>query len=184
MSSYIAGSLIGAAAVLAGVLITAVRDGRIRKAERAERRRAELHQAMYEYLAALDGVTYDLTSEPAAPRRTAFDEMMDRAVEKAGFELALHLFIRLLRRAVYGRRQYEVVDRLAVASARLRLIAPPEVEEMMRAADTMARLYKAGDEEWSRCWMELRSEMRQRFRDVLLSVETSLETSSSAGRGV
>ncbi len=172
MSSYILGSLIGAFAVLAGVLITGIRDGRVRKAERAERRRTELHQAMYEYLAALDGVTYDLTSEPATPRRTVFDAMMDRAVEKAGLELALHIVVRLLRRLVYGRRQYEIVDRLAVASARLRLIAPPEVEEMMHATDAMARLYKAGDQEWSQRWTELRSEMRQGFCDVLLTLET------------
>jgi len=167
MSSYIAGSLIGAAAVLAGVLLTGVREGRIRKGERSTARRAELQQAMHEYLAALDVISYDLTTEPVMPRRTVFDEMMDRAVEKAGLAFALHLIIRLLRRAVYGRRQYELVDRLAAASARLRLLAPSEVEEMMLAADTMARLYKAGDAEWAERWMELRSEMRQRFREIL-----------------
>jgi hypothetical protein len=173
MSGYISGSLIGAFAVLAGVFITGVRDGRIRKAERVERRRTELHQAMYEYLAALDGLTYDLVGKPATPRRTAFDDVIDRAVEKAGLELVLHFVLRLLRRLVYGRRQYEIVDRLAVASARLRLIAPPEVEEMMSTADTMGRLYEAGDQRWSERWMELRGEMRERFRDVLLTLETS-----------
>jgi len=54
MSSYIVGAIIGAGAVLAGVLITIIRDGRIRKEDRLAANRRELQQAMQEYMAALD----------------------------------------------------------------------------------------------------------------------------------
>jgi hypothetical protein len=166
MSSYVVGALIGVFGLLAGVLITTTRDARIRRAERAEARRRELQQAITEYLAVLDVLAYEAAREPVL-HPTAIDRLLDRIAEKTGLEPAVDLVVKFLRRLIHGSRPHEQIDRLAAASARLRLIAPPSVEEAMHAMETMARLHRAGDEEWRERWLELRQLTRQRCRDVL-----------------
>lgn len=66
MSSYVIGSLIGAAAVLFGSMLTGVSEGRTRQAESDAGRTAELKLAMREYLAALDAITIEISDHPAA----------------------------------------------------------------------------------------------------------------------
>jgi hypothetical protein len=166
MSSYIVGALIGVFGLLAGALITTTRDARIRKAERAEARRRELEQAIAEYLAVLDVLAYEASQEPVA-RPTAIDRQLDRIAERTGLEPVVETVVKVLRRIVHGNRPNEQIDRLAGASARLRLIAPPAIEEAMRAMETMARLHKPGDEEWRERWLELRELTRQRCREAL-----------------
>lgn len=166
MSSYVVGALIGVFGLLAGVLITTTRDARTRNAERIETRRRELQQSIAEYLTVMDVLAHEITEEPAA-RPTAIDGLLDRIAERTGLEPVVNMAVKILRRLIHGRRPDEQIDRLAAASARLRLVAPPAIEEAMRAMETMARLYKPDDEEWRKHWLVLRQVTRQRCREVL-----------------
>lgn len=73
MSGYVIGSLIGAGAVMLGALLTAQRQKRTREAEREAAQRAELKNALREYLAALDALTNELADHPRQPKPTRLD---------------------------------------------------------------------------------------------------------------
>jgi hypothetical protein len=167
MSSYIVGAIIGAGAVLAGVLITIIRDGRIRKEDRLAANRRELQQAMQEYMAALDAAILEADDFPAPLRQTAVDQWFAKEVRGTLIESFLHLIYRLLKRAVYGHRLDDLSDRLVAASAHLRLVAPPAVEEYMREAEALGKEHRASDEDWKEKWKALRAKMRQGFREAL-----------------
>ena len=77
------------------------------------------------------------------------------------------IFVRLLQRAIYGRRAGEVTDRLVAASAHLRLIAPPAVEAYMVEAEVVTRSHRPGDKKWQEEWKAFRGRMRQGFREAL-----------------
>jgi hypothetical protein len=78
-----------------------------------------------------------------------------------------HVLGRLIERAVYGRRRHDLLDRLAAASAHLRLVAPPEVDAYMIKVEVLAEEHRPGDRKWIKRWRELRAEMRQGFREAL-----------------
>lgn len=167
MSSYIAGAVIGAGAVLAGVLITIGRDSRIRKEERNATKRRELQQAMQEYLAALDALMLEADDFPVPIRQTRVDRWVAKEVRGTTLEFLLHLIYRLLKRVVYGHRHDDLSDRLVAASAHLRLVAPPAVEQYMVEGESLGKEHRDGDEQWKERWKEFRSRMRTGFREAL-----------------
>lgn len=164
---YIVSAIIGAGAVLLGVIITGSRERRLRIAERDERRRAELKQAMQEYLAALDAVMLESEDFPVPPRLTRADEWVFRSMRGTVVELVFHIALRLLKRLVYGHRHDDLSDRLVAAAAHLRLVATPTVEEYMREVETLGSGHKPGDEQWTAQWKDFRSGMRQGFKKAL-----------------
>src|SRR5579884_3035478 len=113
MSSYVVGSLIGGGFVLAGVLLTAIRDDRAREAERQARQVEKLEAAMREYLSALAAIAAETSDNPEQPKKSRIDRWLDRLAEKTSFDIVAHILMRLLRRAAYGRRPDELSDRLA-----------------------------------------------------------------------
>lgn len=137
------GSLIGAGAVLLRSLLEGVRDGRARKAECRAAQTAELKHAMREYLTALD------------------------AVERVGLDPTGHFIARLVRRVVYGQRIEHLSDRLAAASAHMRLVAPAAVDDLMREAEELGDRYSSGDKQWRAEWIALPARLRTSFRQEL-----------------
>jgi len=167
MSSYLIGSLVGGGFVLAGSLLTMVRESRVRKAEHRAARRAELKSAMREYLAALDAVAIEIADSPATPRPTRVDAFLDWLADRTGFSVILFILIRLLRRATHGGRHDELSDRLVAASAHLRLIAPVGILDLMREIEDTAERYEPASGRWSGEWKVLRIRVRAAFRAEL-----------------
>jgi hypothetical protein len=166
-SRYVAGSLIGAGAVLMGSVVTGLREWRVRRAERGVARKTELKIAMREFLAVLDAIMVELSDEPAPPMPTWLDRKLVPAIARLGFTFVFELLTLLFRRAVYGQRNQQLVHRLAAASAHLRLIGPPSVEELMREAETLGRRYQPGDPKWRDEWSAVRARIRTSFREEL-----------------
>jgi len=167
MSGYVIGSLIGAGAVLLGALLTAQRQKRTREAEREAAQRAELKNALREYLAALDALTNELADHPRQPKPTRLDRALDRAASRAGLPVIGFLILRLVHRAVYGQRHHVLSDRIVNAASLLRLIAPPGVEAYMQEAEEVAARWAPGDEAWREEWSVLRARVRAGFRREL-----------------
>jgi hypothetical protein len=171
VSSYLEGTLIGALIVAVTTVLvfvlTGVRERRIRSDERAAAERGELQRAMREYLAATDAAVLEAEREFPRPNQTRIDRWLDRSLKGTSAEFVALIFVRLLQRAMYGRRTSEVTDRLAAASAHLRLVAPPEVEAYMVEAETVSKKHSPGDEKWMEEWRALRTRMRQGFREAL-----------------
>jgi hypothetical protein len=167
MSGYIVGTLIGAGTTILGFAINAVREGRARKEERATSRQSELQQAMRAYLAAIDDLILEGQNHPVPPRRTRLDRVFEERMRGTTFEFIGHILVRLLERAIYGRRKGELLDRLSAASAHLRLIAPQEVEAYMIEGEAICPRHRPGDEKWQEEWKDFRSRMRQGFREKL-----------------
>jgi len=163
MSGYVIGALIATATTVLGFALNARRE----KGMRRELRRAELQRAMRAFLSALDDLTLEDESYPVRPRLTRADRWVQKSLEGTSVEFIVTIFARLLERAMYGRRRYELNDRLTQASAHLRLVAPPVVEAYMKEGEALGRRYRAGDEQWREEWREFRSRMRQGFRDAL-----------------
>jgi hypothetical protein len=167
MSSYIAGSLIGAGAALAGGVFATLRDSRLRKEQRIATNRRELRQAMQGYLAALDAIMLEAADFPAPSHMTRVDRWIDRMLIRVMGPLAPFIATRLINRLVYGLRHDELSDRLVAAAAQLRLVAPPAIEEYMREAEMLAREHRGGSEQWRERWKAFRLRMRQGFREAL-----------------
>ncbi len=69
---------------------------------------------------------------PPPPERSRIDDMLDRVAEGTSFDIVVHIFVRVLRRAAYGRRPDDLVDGLALAATQFRLIAPESVLAIMQ----------------------------------------------------
>jgi hypothetical protein len=164
---YVIGPLIGVGATVVGVSLTGKRDDRIRKEERKASRQAELKQAMRGYLAAIDALTAELPGDLVKPSPTRVDRWILRVGKATGFDFLATVIGRLLQRAMFGNRPHQLLDRLADASAALRLIAPPAVEAYMIEAETLGQGYAPQNEHWMTEWRELRRRMRTGFREVL-----------------
>jgi hypothetical protein len=167
MSSYVEGAFIGGGFVLAGVLVTTVRDAITRKAEHRAVFAARLEGAMREYLAVLDALASEVSDMPAVPKQTALDRWLDRVAERTSFDIITHIVLRVLRRAVYGKRPDELVDRMALASTQLRLIAPDSVLAIMREIDAATERAGPGGVGWHREWKSMRDHVRGAFRKEL-----------------
>jgi hypothetical protein len=154
VSDYIVGTLIGAGIVAA----TEEREGAYK---------AELQRAMREYLAAADAAVLEAEKEMPRPRLTRADRWVEKTLDGTPVEFLALIFVRLLQRAMYGRRPGEVTDRLVAASAHLRLVAPPAVEAYMAEAEAVTRNHKPGDEKWQEEWKAFRQKMREGFREEL-----------------
>jgi hypothetical protein len=81
-------------------------------------------------------------------------------------ELLAFIINHILQRAMYGNRPHQLLDRLADASAHLRLIAPPTVEHFMIEGERLANKYTPHDERWLADWREFRLSMRSGFREI------------------
>ena len=82
------------------MLITIIRDGRIRKEDRLATNRRELQLAMQEYMAALDAAILEADDFPAPLRQTAVDRWVAKEVRATVIEVFLHLIYRLLKRTL------------------------------------------------------------------------------------
>jgi hypothetical protein len=167
MSPYVIGGLIGAAGTLLVWGLSALRDHFIEKQRRREYDRTVLKGALVEYLAALDALTLELMDQPPPPVPTVIDRSFDRLVDKLGLAWTLTVIVRILRRVAYGNRPYELTDRLAAASAHLRLVAPPAVLDLMQQLDVLFRKFEHRDETWRAEWESTREQLRSGFRDAL-----------------
>lgn len=167
ISPSLQGVLIGSGVTFAGAALPIVHSFFTRRTDAASAKREELKTAMREYLAALDALTSELVDQPAPVRATRVDRAVGRAMTKAGADVPAFLLNRMLQRLAFGQRQAQVVDRVASASAHLRLVAPPSVVALMQEADAVGRSYKAGDEEWISRWLATRDHVRAAFRAQL-----------------
>jgi hypothetical protein len=162
------GAGIGAGATVLGLTLSGRRDDRIRREERQSSRRAELEQAMWRYLAAIDALTAEASDEPppqAQPMR--IDPWLIRFAKATSLDFVGFILGRLLQRAIYGNRHNQLIDRLADASAHLRLIAPPAVEAFMVEGESLRKRHRTRDERWLEEWMDFRGRMRTGFREIL-----------------
>ena len=165
----VVGAGIGAGATVLGVSLTSRRDDRIRREEREDTRRAKLEQAMWRYLAAIDALTAEASGETPPPQAQPLriDPWLMRLAKAASLDFVAFILSGLLQRAIYGNRHHQLVDRLADASAHLRLVAPPAAEAFMVEGEGLSKRYQPRDEQWLHEWMEFRSRMRAGFRAIL-----------------
>jgi hypothetical protein len=171
---YIIGPVIGAGATVLGVTLTSRRDDRIRCEGRESSRRAQLEQAMWRYLAAIDALTVEATGElPPQAQPLRIDPWLMKFAKLTGLDFIGFILSRLLQRAIYGNRHNQLADRLADASAHLRLIAPPAVEAFMVEGEELSKRHEAHDDEWLEDWMDFRRRMRAGFRDALGAPEAA-----------
>jgi hypothetical protein len=167
MSSYVIGALIATATTVLGFTLNAWREQGVRRELRRAERQGELQRAMRSYLSALDDLILGDDGHPVRPRLTRADRWMQTRLQGTSIDFLVTIIARLLERAMYGRRRYELNDRLTQAASHLRLVAPPEVEAYMIEGETLGRRHRAGDEEWMTEWREFRSRMRRGFREAL-----------------
>jgi hypothetical protein len=166
------GGVIGVGGTLLGGTLTGKRDDRIRSEGREESRRAELKQAMWSYLGAVDALTAEMPDDhPVKPQPMFLDRWILRAAKTTGFDFLAYILGRLLQRAISGTRPHQLLDRMADASAHLRLVAPPAVEAYMIEGEALGRNYAPQDEQWLASWMEFRARMRRGFREALDDAE-------------
>lgn len=170
MSSYIVGSLLGGGFVIVGVTITALRDVFVRRGERRATDAARLMGAMREYLAALDVLAWEVSDMPTAPKHSRVDRWLDLIAERTSFDVIIHIVVRILRRMTYGPRPDQLLDRLAVASSELRLIAPDSVLAIMRTIDGRTGGPASAGREWAGAWRSIRDETREAFRKELAAI--------------
>lgn len=172
---YIIGPVIGVGATVLGVTIAGKRDDRIRGEERESSRRAQLEQAMWRYLAAIDALTVEATGElPPQAQPMRIDPWVMKVAKATSLDFIGYIVSRLLQRAMYGNRHNQLTDRLADASAHLRLIAPPAVEAFMVEGEELSKRHKAHDEQWLDDWLDFRRRMRAGFREILDAPEAGL----------
>jgi len=172
---YIIGPVIGAGATVLGVTLSSRRDDRLRREERESSRQAQLEQAMWRYLAAIDALTVEATGElPPKAEPTRLDPWLMKFAKLTSLDFVGFVISRLLQRAIYGSRHNQLIDRLADASSHLRLIAPPAVETFMAEGEELSKCFKTHDEEWLKDWLAFRRRMRAGFRDVLDAREVAL----------
>ena len=167
MSGYVIGALIATATTVLGFALNGWRERGVRRELRRSERQGELQRAMRAFHSALDDLTLEDETYPVRPRLTRADRWMQERLRGTSVEFLVTIIARLLERAMYGRRRYELTDRLTQASAHLRLVAPPEVEAYMVEGEALGRRYAPGDEAWKAEWREFRSRMRQGFRAAL-----------------
>lgn len=172
---YIIGPVIGAGATVLGVTLTSRRDDRIRREERESSRRAQLEQAMWRYLAVIEALTAEAAGErPPQVQPTRIDPWLLKFAKLTGLDFIAFILRGLLQRAIYGNRHNQLTDRLADASAHLRLIAPPAVEAFMVEGEKLSKRFKVHDDEWLEDWLDFRRRMRAGFRDTLDAPEAAL----------
>jgi hypothetical protein len=167
MSGYVIGALIATATTVLGFAVSAWRERGVRRERRRVERQGEVQRAMQAFLSALDDLMLEDETYPVRPRLTRADRWVQKRLEGTSVEFFVTILARLLERAMYGRRRYELNDRLTQASAHLRLVAPPAVEAYMKEGEALGRRYREGDQEWRAEWREFRSRMRQGFREAL-----------------
>jgi hypothetical protein len=176
MSGYIGGAIISAASAILGYTANMLQQRHNRKTERDIAYQTELQRAMREYLAALDALTLEASDHPVKPRPTRIELWLERVIKGTVFEFVGHILVRLVQRAVYGRRLNDLSDRLVAASAHLRLVAPTIVDDYMREAESIGKEHRPGDEQWNERWTKFRLRMRQVFREVLdSSISTDID---------
>lgn len=157
--------------VLGGVLAM-VRESFVRGAERREAKAAKLEAAMREYLAALDAITVEAENAPIPPKKNRFDRWLERKAQGTTLDFIGTLLARLLHRAVSGQRVVMLGDRLALAAAQLRLIAPESVLAIMQEVEEATKRAGPAGEHWPREWRLIRDDVRTGFRRELGYVET------------
>jgi hypothetical protein len=169
VSAYVTGAAISATSAALGYGANALRERGARKEAAKAARSAELRQAMREYLAALDASILEAEDFPVPPRVTKIDRWVEKEVRGTVVEFFGHIVVRLLKRVVYGRRHNDLSDRLVAASAHLRLVSTPRIEELLLEVDTLVKEKEqdGGDEQWKQKWREFRSRMRECFREEL-----------------
>jgi hypothetical protein len=167
MSSYVTGAAVSATSIAFGYGANALRERGVRREALKAARSAELHQALREYMAALDAVMLEVEDFPVPLHVTALDRWVERTLEGTPVDVAGHLFGRWVKRHAYGSRHDDLSDRLVAASARRRLVAPPHVEALMREVEDLMREHRAGGPQLMESWRPLRGRLRQQFKDTL-----------------
>ncbi|MGD0455772.1 MAG: hypothetical protein ABSB69_19480 [Solirubrobacteraceae bacterium] len=167
MSSYVTGAAVSATSIALGYGANALRERGSRREAAKAARSTELHQALREYMAALDAVMLEVEDFPAPLRENALDRWVERRLEGTPVDVFGHLFGRWVKRRAYGRRHDDLSDRLVAAAARLRLVAPPQVEALMREVESLAREHRAGGPQLMERWRPLRERLRQEFKGAL-----------------
>jgi hypothetical protein len=164
----IVGAAIGVGGTGLGVTLNSRRDDRLRKEERDASLRDELRLAMRRYLAAIDAITAELSSDlPAQTPLNRLDSQLLKIGKALGLDFVALIIGRLLQRGIFGTRPHQLIDRLSESSAHLRLIAPLEIERIMLEAEGLTKRYKPHDEQWMNEWREYRNRMRSGFRQAL-----------------
>jgi hypothetical protein len=175
VSPYIAGGLIGALSALLVWSLTTVRDHQTEKKRQHEFNRTALRAALANYLAALDSLMSEELARPPEPPLTAVERTVFSFLNRMGLDavliwLGLGTFFnwidRVFRWIGYGRRPEELHDRMAQASAELRLIAPSEVLDLMQCVDDFRSKpppHRVRNEQWT----ALREVLRSGFRGAL-----------------
>ena len=123
---------------------------------------------MWRYLTAIDAMTAEASGDlPPKAQPSWVDPWLMKFAKLTSLDFVVFILNRLLQRAIYGNRHNQLIDRLADASAHLRLVAPPAVEAFMVEGEELGKRYKAHDEQWLEDWKEFRLRMRAGFREVL-----------------
>jgi hypothetical protein len=167
MSPYVIGGLIAALTGLLVWCLTTVRDHWAEKRRQREHNRTVLRAALANYLAALDSLTLEYMDEPIRPTPDRLDRALDALATRLGFSLLGELLARIIHRMAYGRRPAELMDRMAQASAELRLVATPEVLDLMQRLDDLFRDARPKDDAWREEWRAMRENLRTGFRAAL-----------------
>ncbi len=129
-------------------------------------------RAMREYIAALSGLVEasqwlpDIKREPDW-RLSRFDKALDRLLRGSLIEVITIFVIRIIERVSYGPRNEALADRVAAATAHLRLVASPAVQALVDEADTLLRSFRPRDPEWTASWKTFQIKLRQGFREEL-----------------
>lgn len=167
MSAYVTGAAISATSAALGYGANALREHRARREAARASRSAELHQALREYMAAIDASMMEVEDFPIPLKMTALDRWVERRLQGTLLDMARHIIGRSLKRLVYGHRHNDLSDRLVAAAARLRLAAPPQIASLMSEVEELARDYPAGDPRLMEHWRPLRKRIHQEFQCVL-----------------
>jgi hypothetical protein len=97
---------------------------------------------------------------------TRLDRTLDRLADRVGLGFPIWFLVRLLKRLAYGNRAGELTDRMATASAHLRLVAPQDVLELMQELDSILGR-EPYDDAWREDWRQARERLRSSFRSAL-----------------
>jgi hypothetical protein len=102
-------------------------------------------------------------------------------LQRTGLDVVVHICVRVLRRLAYGRRRDELADRLTLAAAELRLIAPPGVLSVMEQIPRVDAGDPAGAA-WRAEWSVVRDEIRDGFREQLAVLDREAGSHEPSGR--
>jgi hypothetical protein len=167
MSPYVVGGLIGAGGALVVWALATLREYFVEKHRRQDHERTVLKGALVDYLAALDSLMAEVFEQPSVPVPNVIDQALDSLFKRLGIDWVVIFFVRTLQRIAYGDRPGRLLDRLAEASAHLRLVAPAEILNLMRELEELTGRHRSGDSDWRDEWRGRRDDLRKVARQAV-----------------